>query len=139
MLKITLCGYNSFSVALLSELFLKKEHGYHRGAVAKEDALTAWQDAAIEPLHAVSVVDVACSLEGSVSDVGCLCLRQVLEHLERPNEPVAEKGCAARSHKLPSLGVHHIGVTSPAINLHEVGRHYYSGARVQCSEPFVYF
>ena len=85
----------SISKAQLGNLLVCEEQHNVGGTIPHENGHAPWQDSAIEASEPISLDDVFGSLEVAISNSLRLCLSQVFEHLEWPDEPVGEHCCGA--------------------------------------------
>ena len=77
----------------------KLEH-YITCTVSQEDTHAARQQSSVEAFEAIRLNDILGSLQIAVTNTCSLCLRQVLHHFKRPNEPVGKHRGTARSCEL---------------------------------------
>ena len=124
---------------MLGKLFLRKGQHDHRGPISQKYTLTSRKQSSVEAFYTVSTHNVSTPLPGSGSYLFCSGLGQVLEHLEWPNNPVAEHSRSSWCNKLSKLSVHYFSVSSPAVNLHEVASHNSDATRVHVHKAFIDF
>ena len=75
-------------------------HDDHGRAVAQEDRLAARDEASPETLDALCLKYVLGASQRIVTHTFGLCLSQILEHFQRPDEEEAGEGCATGDKEL---------------------------------------